>query len=402
MWAEEPVYNRQALSPPYPAADELQADNGLEFAFGSTNIYQQNVRGGISTHRRAGRFSGSYDVEVIADLRRLLGLEAARLYIHAEGGYSRSAGINDVAVGSAFGVNGDAFGRDAIVVTEVYFEQSFGDEMFTFRVGKMDITGGFECRGCAVAFDTNNYANNETSQFLNAALVNNPTIPFPDYGLGVSAIYTPFDGWYAAAGAVDAEGDFRETGFNTAFRGDSAYFYVFETGILPNLPSRKGPMPGGYRVGLWIDSRQKTRFSNGRDFRNDAGVYISLDQMLYRENAEDYQGLGTFFRYGWADSDLNDVGNFFSLGVQYEGLFEDRDEDVLGIGMAHGTFSDHSNANDGDAFTEDYETAWEVYYRAQVAPWLAVSPSLQYIRNPGGLKENRDAVVVGLRLQASF
>jgi len=398
--AEQPPLGREALSPPYPVSPQI--DNGLEFAFGFTSIYQQNVRGGISTHRRAGRFSGSYDAEAIADLRKLLGMEGARLYIHAEGGYSRSAGINDVAVGSALGVNADAFGREAVVITELYFEQSLADETFTFRIGKMDITGGFECSGCAVAFDTNKYANHETSQFLNAAMVNNPTIPFPDYALGISAIYTPNDWWYAAGGVVDAEGDFRHTGFNTAFHGDSAYFYVFETGVLGHLASAKGPMPGGYRIGMWVDSQQKTRFSNGRDFRNDTGFYVSLDQMLYREDARDYQGLGGFCRFGWANSDLNDISRFVSFGMEYEGLIADRDEDVLAVGVAHGAFSDHPGANGGAGFSADHETAWEVYYRAQMTSWLAVSPSLQYIRNPGGLKENRDAVVIGLRLQADF
>ena len=120
--AENLPQEHAALSPPHLGV-HIPAD-GVEFVFGSTNIYQQNVNGGMSTHRRAGRLSGSYDIEVIADLRRLLGLEGARVYVHTEGGYSKSGGINDVAAGSAFGVNGDAFGRDAIVVTELYFEQS--------------------------------------------------------------------------------------------------------------------------------------------------------------------------------------------------------------------------------------------------------------------------------------
>ena len=88
--------------------------------------------------------------------------------------------------------------------------------------------------------------------------------------------------------------------------------------------------------------------------------------------------------------------------MQYEGLFEGRDTDALGIGMAHGTFSDHANANDGQPFTEHHEMAWELYYRAELTPWLGVTPSVQYIKNPGGIDENRDAVVLGLRVQATF
>lgn len=69
-------------------------------------------------------------------------------------------------------------------ITELWYEHALLDDTLRVRLGKMDITGGFECRGCPVSFDGSLYANDETGQFLNSALVNNPTIPFPDKGLG--------------------------------------------------------------------------------------------------------------------------------------------------------------------------------------------------------------------------
>ncbi|HOM76883.1 MAG TPA: hypothetical protein PLE88_10240, partial [Anaerohalosphaeraceae bacterium] len=49
--------------------------SGLDFAFSLTSIYQANTKGGISTHRRQGRWSGSYDLEMNADLERLLDIQ---------------------------------------------------------------------------------------------------------------------------------------------------------------------------------------------------------------------------------------------------------------------------------------------------------------------------------------
>ena len=46
------------------------------------------------------------------------------------------------------------------------------------------------------------------------------------------------------------------------------------------------------------------------------------------------------------------------------------------------------------------EKALEMYYGAEIYPWLTISPSIQWIGNPGG--GGRDAVVAGLRLQMSF
>ncbi len=48
------------------------------------------------------------------------------------------------------------------------------------------------------------------------------------------------------------------------------------------------------------------------------------------------------------------------------------------------------------------ETGYELYYRIQVAPWLQITPDLQYITNPGALTSNDDAFVMGLRARLTF
>ena len=170
------------------------------------------------------------------------------------------------------------------------------------------------------------------------------------------------------------------------------------------MNSANGPLQGAYRVGLWVDAQDKTRFSNGKNFRNDGGVYLSCDQMILKENkiADDTQGLGLFGRYGWADSDLNEITNFWSLGFQYEGPFDGRDRDIIAFGAAQGIFTDQSGANDGAGYSDDHETAFELYYSAFINDSLTISPNIQYISNPGGDKSLDNAIVLGLRLQMTF
>ena len=138
----------------------------------------------------------------------------------------------------------------------------------------------------------------------------------------------------------------------------------------------------------------------GKSYRDDVGFYLSCDQMLVKENVdtEDNQGLGTFFRYGYANSKKNDIADFWSAGFQYQGLLEGRDDDVLGVGFAQGIFSDKASTT----YTNDYENALEVYYSAQISPWLIVSPNIQYITNPGGVDGVSDAVVLGVRVLMIF
>ena len=203
--------------------------------------------------------------------------------------------------------------------------------------------------------------------------------------------------------AEDAQTDARETGFRTAFHSEDYFFYVAETGVAPKLDSAKGPLQGTYRVGLWYDPQPKAntdRADAGKNYRDDIGFYFSCDQMLVKENADsgNNQGLGAFFRYGYAPSKRNDITNFWSAGFQYQGLLDSRDDDILGIGFAQGFFSNTA----ASTYPADYESVLEVYYNVQVTPWFNLSPFLQYVTNPGGSNTAKDAVVFGLRSQLTF
>lgn len=399
----DPVWERETLTGGFFGLSDGLAEKGIEVSLSATQIYQHNTKGGISTHRRAGRYSGSYDIELEADFEKLFEIEGGRIYMLSEGKWSKSAGINDPSVGSFFNVNADALPRRAIDVTELWYEQNFAARQLRLRLGKIDLTGGFEHHNCPVSFDCSSFANDETTQFLNGSLVNNPTIPFPENGLGAALHFEPDNFWYASAALADAQADLRETGFATAFGDEYYFFYIAETGITPLLDSANGAMPGAYRIGIWYDPQPKasTDLSDaGKSYRDDVGFYLTFDQMIAKENndPEDSQGLGLFFRYGNAKSERDDLTNFWSFGFQYEGLLEGRDVDVLGAGFSHGTFSDKAS----ETFTDDYESVFEVYYSAKIAPWLTISPDFQYVSNPGGDKSIPDAVILGARVQMTF
>ncbi len=399
--AEE--FDSLSALPDSAASESLSdlADDPIAVEMGITNIFQQNMRGGRSARSGRGRLAGSYDAVVSADLERLLGIRGGELYLHVEGFWPKEQGIDGASVGSFFGVNGDAMPRDAAVITELWYQQDLLEGDLLLRIGKMDLTGGFECSGCPVSFDCNRFANDETSQFLNSALVNNPSIPFSDYGLGAAVHYSPKGtDWYITAASADAQADYRETGFRTAFHDEDYFFSIAETGITPRFDSARGPLQGAYRVGLWYCPQPTAHSDSAKLYRDNTGGYLSCDQMLVRENdAEgDEQGLGIFGRYGYSPSSRNDLTQFFSVGLSYQGLFEGRDEDVLAVGFARGYFSDGAKIT----YLEDAETVWEIFYNAKVTEWMNISPSLQYVADPGANSSAKDAVVFGLRAQMTF
>ncbi len=371
-------------------------DRGIDLHLSLTAIYQHNVRGGLQT-RNGHRITGSADLELTLDLEAMHIIDGGVVYAYAESGWGDEIGAD--RVGSYFPVNVDAIGDRAIRLIELWYEQTFFDKKARWRVGKLDLT---------VDFDTNAYANDETSQFLNAALVNTGNIPFPDYGLGTQLFVSPTDWFYLGLAAADAQADGNETGLNTTFHDSADFFGIFEVGFLPVWSTPWGRLPGGYRFGIWYDPQTKERFFDDRGGRrkraptrrDDHGFYATFDQIVYQEKPSDdldQQGLGLFFRYGYAREDVNEIEHFWSCGAQYRGLIPTRDDDVLAFGFAQGIISDQRHAYLGG----DRESVYELYYRIEICPWLQVSPDMQYIVNPGA-EGGRDAFVAGCRVQMSF
>jgi porin len=123
--------------------------------------------------------------------------------------------------------------------------------------------------------------------------------------------------------------------------------------------------------------------------------------MVWKENndPEDNQGIAIAGRYGHANGEVNKIEDFWALAAQYEGLIPERDEDVLGFGVAQGILADEYRRVHDRA---DRETVYEMYYSIKLAPWLWVSPDLQYITNAGGDADDGDAFVAGLRIRMSL
>jgi carbohydrate-selective porin OprB len=408
----ELLAERNTLTDDWFRAGPAMEERGIAIGLGLTQIYQLQLHSteGLQTHRRSGRYTGRYDLEATLDFELLLGIQGASLYAWAEGGWSD--GIDTSSIGSWTNANSDAYLADQpIQLSVLYWQQNFLNDRVQVRLGKLDSSANsFEYNGFAIGSDANVYAEDETSQFLNGAFLFNPSIPFPWYSLGVSAVVVPTDWLYVYGAFVDDDpSEYGATStFKTAFDGPAYVFTNVETGLMLNLPSLigHGDLPGTYRFGMWYQNRPKDNAWNPArsrattridDKRDDVGFYFNFDQLLFREtdDPEDSQGLGAFTRFGLTDGDANPISTFWSAGVQYQGLIPRRDNDVLGFAVANSRLGDYAEA------VERNETVYEMYYNIEIAPWMHVSPSLQVITNPGG-QDVGDAVVAGIRMHISF
>jgi carbohydrate-selective porin OprB len=164
------------------------------------------------------------------------------------------------------------------------------------------------------------------------------------------------------------------------------------------VPSANGALAGSYRVGTFVDPRDRTVFGTDRIDSASAGFYLSVDQVVYRERGGG--GLGLFARYGWRPGQVNRVEHFVSAGAQYDGLLPRRRQDVVGLGMYSVLGSRQYRQWVDPDF--DRETGYELYYDARVFPAVTLAPAVQYIRQPGALRSRRAVFTFALRARFTF
>jgi porin len=94
----------------------------------------------------------------------------------------------------------------------------------------------------------------------------------------------------------------------------------------------------------------------------------------------------------------------------YAGPFDARPQDAIGLAVGR-THVNHrvaaaaelqNAAGLGPVPVQGAEYAVELYYSLHAIAGLILRPNLQYVHNPGGSRENRDAVVVGLKTVVAF
>ena len=343
-----------------------------------TNIWQ-GALGGINT-KNSDRIIGLYDF----DLYYLLSAESAKevgcdyTLIVASLQSSFGHGLRDSKVGSFFEIN-DAAKGDNVLIDKLYVEFTAFDRLLTLDIGKIEIKD---------LFDSSTVAHCEKSQFLAEPFVHNLAVPWPKHGLGARVLWEPSDYVYAQAAIGDAQADKREIGFRTAFHNEDAFFSIAEVGVRPNFLN----LPGTYRFIMWYDPQAKSYLDDSSSIkRDDLGFAVSFDQKMNQKTT-------AFFRYGWADDKVNELENFISFGGQVEGLIEGRERDIFAMGYIRG-----NRSSDGLLSQDERQIDLiEAYYNIKVNDNLSIAPNVQFVMNPGGLKDESAATVFGVRCRYKF
>jgi hypothetical protein len=268
----------------------------------------------------------------------------------------------DSALGTLSHLNAEAerlFGDDArVILRELWVRVQSSDAAIRFNVGKLDVTH---------YFDRNFFAEDETRQFLNAALAGNPRLAQPANGPGASLRVSQGD-WRYALG-VHAPGDVDDD-------LSGLPYVIAELGRRNILPLR-----GHYR--WW------TRVGSVPERRDDVtwGTGVSLDQLVVADT-------GVFVRAGVSHDGGQPVTSYaWSAGVQHTPAWLGRAKDLLGVGYSF------------QREPAGRERIGEVYYNVSLAECCAVIANVQWLfSGPNQVTgaRNRDVVVPGLRALILF
>lgn len=264
----------------------------------------------------------------------------------------------DFEVGGLTLLNGYAarlLEQNDITLREAWLMTELANQRVGLTLGRVDLTN---------YFDHNAAANDETSQFLSDALVNNPMLGLTENGVGLAAVYDPKNGFSAKFGYQQSS--------STAQNLSDALFYLAEVTKL-FTPFNLGE--GNYRA--WY----RTDNSSGETL-NAYGV--SIDQKLTA-------ALTLFARAGSAQTGGAPRDKFHSIGVQLKNGLVANPDDAWGLGFANTELG-----------AGDEEDLLEWYYNLRLTQKMQLSFHLAHVTEKPLGAEEVSYFVPGVRLQASF
>ena len=196
---------------------------------------------------------------------------------------------------------------------------------------------------------------------------------------------------------------------------------VMWTGSPPPIGDR---LDGSYKFGAWYNSSKAPDIvdnTNGQPLALDGGqplmhngqygAYINFLQRLTSPLfAGSKRGVSVFFNATFADRQTATLDNQIAAGVFYTGPFASRPADKIGlaIGRTHvnsriaGIESQQNAAGLGPVGVQSSEYVGEIFYSVHPTKWLELRPNIQYVHQPGGIAQDTDDVIGGLRLSVNF
>ena len=398
-------------------------ERGYDFTLGYTGEMGSNLHGGYD-HDRSARYSDQFTFGSHLDLQKILGWNATEVQLTVTERHGQNISndrINDPRVGG-FTSAQEVWGRGQTWrLTQLWIKQKYFDGVLDVKFGRFGEGEDFNSFPCD--FQNLAFCGSQVGNWVGSVWYN---WPVSQWALRVKYNITPE--LYAQVGIFEQNPSNLENdnGFKLSGSGTEGAMLPVELIWKPTLAG----LPGEYRAGYYYstadaDDVYKDRSGQpaaitGQDYRSASsrhGFWLGAQQQLTSVASDNSRGLSVFANATLHDKKTNPIDNYVQGGIVYKGLFDARARDDIGFAVArvhvnpayrknaewHNrtlAVSDYNNA----AYLpiQDTEYSAELYYGVHMTNWLVLRPNLQYIRHPGGVSHIDDALIGGLKIQASF
>ncbi len=367
---------------------------GFKIQAGATFIFQGTPNANGAGDKESSRYDASWSSDIYIEKAFD---DWGLALLHLEPGQG-DALEGDLSVFSNVNRDSNDTGSD-VPITELFYEHYLFNKQLVITVGKMDP---------ANYVDQNEYAFDETTQFLGRVFRNSPAIEWPDDNtLGAAVTVAPSNIPYML---------FSVNYFNTDNSWENIFDKIFISTQITFMPEKafgwEEKWSGNYRVYWWFNGLDHAKLvdqgepSSDQVKERNMGVGLSFDQKMG-------DIFGIFSRFGFQRGDIAMAGTnpntaacaaFWTAGIQATGESWKRPDDVIACSLGQ-IFPDkkYKDAGNGGAA----EGHAEVYYRFQLNSNIAISPDFQFIWNPNGIShsyqgDNDLIFVYGVRGQLDF
>jgi len=281
-------------------------------------------------------------------------------------------GIQGIGAAS---ITATQFSDKGWILTNLYWQHKFDQGKTAYVIGQIDNTDFLDMYA----------AINPQTAFMNLNFSTNPTIGIVDQGFGTAAGTTLGDNIYLIASLVDAGATpSKPTTSLKNFFDKKEYFKHVEIGYVSSWAQR---YTDNIHLVYW-ESDQQTDGSGATKEPDGKGWTFSAAWMFKDKYLP-------FLRYGDSDGGggaLNE--ELLSIGL---GIYDGNSGDGFGVGLSKSTPSELTFA---PGLKDQY--TGEVFYRYMVSKHLAITPDLQYIKDPALNSDDSSVWVAGIRVRLTI
>ncbi len=389
------------------------ADKGVDLKLGYFSQAAHNFSGGDSDETA---YADQFFVGTYVDLEKLFGWSGAEFKMEIT---NRNGTLINTEANIPFVLQSQQiFGRGTVTrLTQFSLTQKLLDDRLSIKVGRIYPSADFFSLSCA--FQHLQFCSGGSSNYISGSWYGDPLSAW-----GGVVTFTPDKRWYFKVGGYDTNPQnlSKDQGLKLGTSGDdSGTMGVAEIEYKADYGNG---IDGHYRIGVTRVSNNKDKIVNLAGFPTgltadptqrqdtDNALFINLEQQVTRN--ESGGGLRLFTSLIKPDSDVSSVEEVFAIGAFIDGPFPARPNDRVGLAIGRNKISsDLTDAQQrynqllpvpgaGPIGVQRYEYPIELNYNFALTNAIAIMPSLQYIRHPGGLDNADNATILGVQFSLNF